>query len=685
MISLESRIFTQAQQLLTQLYGAGAAFRDGQYEAIKAALTRRRTLVVQRTGWGKSLVYFICTKLLREQGKGLTMVVSPLLVLMQNQMEAANRLGLTCAQLNGRTKKSRQEILDRMVRGELDLVFITPETLFHKDVQEKLRQIVIGLFVIDEAHCISDWGHDFRLEYSRLKEVINQLPANVPVLATTATANDRVVADLRSQLGEDVFVSRGPLARESLRLQVLPLEGRSERYGWIAENLKQLSGSGIIYCLTQRDCDLLADFLKSQGISAAAYHSGLDDEVNQETEELFQQNQLKVIVATIKLGMGYDKGDISFVIHFQMPSNIVSYYQQIGRAGRNIPQADVFLMSGPEDEEIIEHFIETAFPTKRETDSMMSYIQEQEGASQGMLESALNIRSSRIKKALMFLCNDGFLFKEGSKYYAAPKPYVYQQEHYHQIKDQRRLEMEQMKELTHTRECLSKYVIRCLDDPEARDCGCCSNCTGRDILPSAPSLEALEASASYLHDLLIPILPRKKWPAGVMEKTTMTHMNQEGLCLSRYGDAGWGRMVKEGKYSPQKRFSEELVQRSAQALAPLVEREGIGHITHVPSLRTDLVEDFTRRLAERMGLTFVPLLKKRPAQPQKDMENGAYQCRNALESFYVAEDGQVPAKLLLVDDVVDSRWTLTVCGFQLMERGCEAVWPFALADSGQSD
>ena len=373
MIVQNSEIFAEASAILHDLYGADAAFRDGQYEAIEATLMNRRTLVVQRTGWGKSLVYFICTRLLRAQGAGVTMVVSPLLALMQNQIESAEGMGLRCEALNSTTKDRREEILQKLQTGETDLVLVTPETLFREDVQAVLPQIRIGLFVVDEAHCISDWGHDFRLEYFRLREVLRRLPWNVPVLATTATANDRVIADLKAQLGEQVFISRGPLSRESLWLQVLHLPKKTERYAWILENVGNLPGSGIIYCLTQRDCDYLADFLNRNGIAALAYYSrdGEEEEKNRRAEEAFRYNRIKALVATIKLGMGYDKGDISYVIHFQMPGNIVSYYQQIGRAGRNVPRAYVFLMPGQEDEDILHYFIDTAFPTKTEAEQVL--------------------------------------------------------------------------------------------------------------------------------------------------------------------------------------------------------------------------------------------------------------------------------------------------------------------------
>ena len=681
------QIYSEASSILKSLYGESARFRDGQYEAIEATLLNRRTLVVQRTGWGKSMVYFTCTKLLRSRGAGTTFVVSPLLVLMQNQIEAAERMGLRCEALNSQTRDRREEVLQGIIHGKIDLVLVTPETLFTDDVQAALPRMRIGLFVIDEAHCISDWGHDFRLEYSRLKEVLRVLPSSVPVLATTATANDRVVDDLKAQLGDQVFVSRGPLTRDSLYIQVIRLQKKAERYAWILENINRMPGCGIIYCLTQRDCDYLADFLQKNGITALSYYSrdGEEEEKNRQAEEALRRNQVKALVATIKLGMGYDKEDISFVIHFQMPANIVSYYQQIGRAGRNIDRAYVILMTGQEDEEILRYFIETAFPTKEETEQIVACITEQEGMSRRNLEARLNLKRSRIENALKFLQNDGFIYKEKSTYYASPKPFVYDDAHYSAVRALRYREMEQMKELVRTKVCYSKFIARALDDQTATDCGHCANCAG-PFFPEKASFAAEEKASAYLNGRTLTILPRKQWiPSDVTDGTRIGHINQEGICLSRYGDPGYGELVKRDKYAGEKRFCDELVGRSAQLLRPFLAEHGITHITCVPSLRSDIVRDFAKRLAASCSLPFVELLKKSPASQQKEMENSAHQCANAVRSFSVIGGAAMPERVLLVDDVVDSRWTLTVCGFRLMEKGCIEVYPFALADSSQKE
>ncbi len=656
-----------------------ASFREGQYEAIESVMMRKRTLVVQRTGWGKSLVYFISAKMLRKKKRGMTMVVSPLLVLMDNQKEMAEKMNLKCDVLNSTVKDRRAEIIESMKNDELDVIFVTPETLFASDIQSSLHRFKIGLFVIDEAHCISDWGHDFRLEYGKLGRIISDMPANVSVLAVTATANDRVVNDLCTQLGDDVYVSRGKLTRESLHIQILKLDSKAKRYAWLLENLSKLPGTGIIYCLTRRDCEDLSAFLNHNGINTMPYYSGNDETINTEAIEKFHDNRIKAIIATVKLGMGYDKGDIAFVIHYQTPANIVSYYQQIGRAGRNLSDAYAFLMSGGNDDERINNFfIETAFPTRGESRSIYNVISSGEGVKLTEIEASLNIRHTRVMKALDFLENDGFIFKEGSAYYASAKRFVYDSKHYQEITRIRKQEMKQMNELIHTNECYSKFIVNCLDDDEENDCGRCSNCLRHYVYPDLTlKSSSLIIAETWINSRVLEILPRKLWP----DRKKIDYVNMNGICLSKYGDSGYGEMVREGKYETG-RFSDELVERAAEVLMPLVNQKRVRAITFVPSLRSDIVSDFASRLASRMHITLYDALGKLPAEPQKDMENSAYQCENARQSFYV-KIKRLPAKVILVDDIVDSKWTLTVCGYKLMEAGCIEVYPFTLADSSE--
>ena len=677
-------IYTDALAILRDLYGMNAKFRDGQYEAIEATIKNKRTLVVQRTGWGKSLVYFTATKLHRNMGRGMTLVISPLLILMTNQLEAAEKLGLKCEVINSTTKNRWEEILENAKNDKVDLILSTPESLFSNTVRHALPNLRLALMVIDEAHCISDWGHDFRLNYGNLYKVIKTLPPNVSLLGTTATANNRVIEDLKMQFGDDVFVSRGSLERESLHIQVLNLETEAERYAWLLDNLETIPGSGIIYCLTQRTCDYLADFLAKNGISARAYHAGLKAEEASAVEDDFKKNRIKAIVATIKLGMGYDKGDIAFVIHFQTPSNIVAYYQQIGRAGRNIDDAYVFLMNGKEDDDIINYFIDTAFPSYAECKGVLEAIENSEGLSMDGILSALNFRKKRIEKAIDFLQNEGCIRKDGSLYYITTKKFFYRARHYQEITEIRRREHKQMKALTSYEGCYSKYIVNCLDDFTATECGKCSNCMGRDIIEVKSSEESIKKAIEYINGRTIEIAPRKMWvESSVTKRGRIKFINQTGICLSGYGDPGYGRLVREGKYGKAKRFSAELVARSAEVLLEFIIEHDIEYLTFVPSKRSNIVEIFARELAEMLGIRVIDALYKVDSPPQKKMENSAHQCENAYKSFFVKDEIDVlPEKILLVDDMVDSKWTLTVCGYRLMEAGCTEVYPFALADSG---
>ena len=362
------------------------------------------------------------------------------------------------------------------------------------------------------------------------------------------------------------------------------------------------------------------------------------------------------------------------------------YYQQIGRAGRNIDRAYVFLMSGQEDETIVEYFIKTAFPSESETEQVLDCVRNSEGISIRGLEEKLNIRKARLEKAVTFLAKDGYLFKDKTKYYVSPKPFAYDREHYEAITQRRYQEMEQMKQLVRTKECYSEFITRALDDPDAAPCGHCANCLGRELLPLETSFESREKASAYLEAQKLVIEPRKRW--AITEFTTASNIeykNEEGICLSKYGAPGYGELVKRDKYSTSRKFCEELVGKSAQILLPLIREKNITHITCVPSLRSNLVKNFAKRLADRCNIPFVELLQKTHAEQQKNMENSSHQCANAFASFSVIEGTDMPERVLLVDDVVDSRWTLTVCGYRLMEQGCEAVFPYALADSSQKE
>ena len=706
-------------------------FHPGQYEAIEATLTHRRTLVVQRTGWGKSMVYFICADLLRKEGKGVTIVVSPLLALMKNQIEAAEKGGLQCDVINSsRSAGEKKDILNKMTRSELDMVFTTPETLFSTiEPLISAGKISVGLLVIDEVHCISDWGHDFRLDYRRLRDVINEMPSNVPILATTATANDNVINDLNEQLGgkDAVFISRGPLLKNNLYIQMLKLNTKEERYAWMLDNLPKLKGPGIIYCLTQRDCDELASFLKENGYKARSYHSGVNnykpedldiprpgvsEEVKknvyaqrsaEEIEDLFMNNELDILVSTTKLGMGYDKRDISFIIHYQTPASIVAYYQQIGRAGRVPDQvAYTFLMNGKEDADIHEFFRDTAFP--KEEESKLIYNKIRDGRPFRATSKTdyinniersrdMNINRKRIENTFKFLEHEGLIvFKDDNNYYPNPeKAYSYNRKHYDEITKRRELEFDKMMELMDTDQCYNRFIVNVLDDKTTESCGVCANCRPADAFPAAASQKSLEAAKNFIENYCPKIRPRAQW-AGVTstdddnsKRIGEERKNRFGISLSWFGNPPYGELVK--KEMNGSRFSDVLVEKSVEKLSGFMEMNGLKKettvLTYVPSQR-GIVKDLAERLAARLGLQCLTLLERADIQNlgrQCDFKNDAQKCRNARNSFYLVNGAKPNKNVILVDDFVDSKWTMTACGFILTGAGAENVYPFALAST----
>jgi ATP-dependent DNA helicase RecQ len=410
---------TAKKLLRTALDDPAAEFRDGQWECIEALLHKQRMLVVQRTGWGKSMVYFLATRMLRDAGEGFTLLISPLLSLMRNQIQAAERIGIRAETINSTNPDDWTAVQEKLLNDEVEVLLISPERLANNDFREDVLVPVadrVGLFVVDEAHCISDWGHDFRPDYRRIVRVLQALPPNIPVLATTATASDRVVKDVAAQLG-DLQVDRGPLIRSSLRLQNIWLPSPAARMAWMVENIPNMPGSGIVYTLTVRDADRVAQWLQQNDIEAHAYHSKIEG--REDLESRLLENRIKVLVATVALGMGFDKPDLGFVIHFQRPGSVVHYYQQVGRAGRALDEAYGILLGGKEDKEITDYFIRTAFPPQAHIDVVIEVLNQADGGlSVPMMQKEVNLSQGAINKTLKFLAVEATspVTKIGSKW-----------------------------------------------------------------------------------------------------------------------------------------------------------------------------------------------------------------------------------------------------------------------------
>lgn len=683
--------------LRTAVGSARAEFHPGQWEAIKALVERReRLLVVQRTGWGKSIVYFIAAKLLREQGSGCALLISPLLALMRNQIEAAQRIGVRAETINSTNTDDWPEMEAALMADKIDILLISPERLGNEEFMTRCLLPVasrIGLFVVDEAHCISDWGHDFRPDYRRIVRILQSLPRNLPVLATTATANDRVVADIMDQLGPSLKIIRGPLVRESLRLENIRIPSQAARMAWLAERLPQLPGSGIIYTLTIRDTEHLTAWLQWRGINARAYHADREDPERQELEGMLLRNEVKTLVATVALGMGFDKPDLGFVIHFQRPASVVHYYQQVGRAGRAIDSAHGVLMSGAEDDQIADYFIRTAFPTTEEVQAVLAALTAARAPlNRNGLQKALNVRASKLDKSLKFLSleSPAPVQRDGNGFVRTAVRWKMPVERIDRITNLRREEQARMNVYLATEKCLMQFLAEELNDPDAARCGKCANCTGKR-LGAGYCLELAEEAGRFLERLNQPIEPRKLWPGGASfegqrGRIAPEHQARKGRVLCHWGDASFGDLVRDGKRDGH--FPDRLVDASAELIrARWKPQPKPEWVTCVPSRRhTKLVPDFARRLAAKLGLPFVKCIEKvQDTDPQKTRQNSFQQVEN-LENIFTADAEVVrPAPVLLVDDMVDSRWTFTVLAWKLQQAGSGPVFPFALADSSADD
>jgi len=562
-----------AQEILEKLAGPSARLRDDQWTAIEAlVVARRRALVVQRTGWGKSAVYFIAAKLLREAGRGPTVIVSPLLALMRNQVAAADRAGVHAATINSSNVADWDEINERVRRGELDVLLVSPERLNNPDFRDQVLPALAhdaGLVVVDEAHCVSDWGHDFRPDYRRIRTLIGELGTDVPVLATTATANDRVVDDVAAQLGvggQDTLVLRGGLDRESLRLSVVEAGNPAQRAAWLAAHIDSLPGSGIVYTLTVAQAHDVASLLREQGHVVAAYTGSTEAAEREQLEADLLTNKVKALVATSALGMGFDKPDLGFVVHLGAPSSPIAYYQQVGRAGRSTASAEVILLPGHEDQDVWRYFASVAFPSEAMVRNVIGVLEPERPQSTPALEPLVDLGRSRLEMVLKVLDVDGAVRRVKGGWIGTGAAWEYDEPRYRKLDEARKREQQAMLDYQRTDECRMTFLRRQLDDPSlGKDerCGRCDNCTGEH--PSADVDESTtEATRQRLMRPGVELSPRKQWPSGLAKlgvdlSGKIGDGPASGRAIGRLTDLGWGARLRRLLDEPDGEVSDDVV------------------------------------------------------------------------------------------------------------------------------
>lgn len=691
-----------------------ASFHPGQFEAIEALVARReRALVVQRTGWGKSAVYFIAALLQRRAGSGPALIVSPLLALMRDQVAAAERAGVRAAAINSANVTEWRAIEQHLAEDDVDVLFVSPERLVNPRFRaEQLPTLVdrCGLLVIDEAHCISDWGHDFRPDYRRIRDLIAELPAGVPVLATTATANERVVADVAEQMaagGHEVFTLRGSLARESLRLGVLDLGTPARRLAWLVEHLDALPGSGIVYCLTVSAAEDAAALLAKAGHRVLPYTGRTDAAEREAAEDSLKRNEVKALVATSALGMGFDKPDLGFVVHVGAPSSPVAYYQQVGRAGRATPSADVLLLPGVEDRDIWHWFATNAMPTQAKADAVLGALADADRPlSLPALEARVDLRRGPLELLLKVLAVDGAVEAVQGGWVTTRQPWGYDAERYERVAAARVAEQEAMLAYQRLTTCRMAFLTAELDDPHSAACGRCDVCAG-PWYPTEVTVPTLDRAKDALDHVGVPIAPRALWPTGLdtlgvlvdgeplKGKLPAAELVEEGRVIARLTDLGWGGRLRElfaSDADGNPVDAEVPAELGRAVLRVLAGWEWAGRpvaVAWVPSVgRPRLVESLATGVAGAGRLELLGPLELSPtAERLRGSTNSAYRVRDLWGRFRVPADMaarlvDLRGPVLLVDDLVDSRWTMTVAGRLLRRAGADSVLPLALASVG---
>ena len=716
-----SALFNEAQVALRALVGRDdAQLRDDQWRAIEALVSRQaRALVVQRTGWGKSAVYFVATALLRARGAGPTIIVSPLLALMRDQIAAAERAGIRAATVNSANVTEWDQVHAAIAAGEIDVLLCSPERLnnpqFRDEVLPRLAADA-GLVVIDEAHCISDWGHDFRPDYRRIRTLLAELPEGIPVLATTATANERVTADVAEQLGvrrdahahEQVLVLRGALDRESLHLGVMQLPDPAARVAWLAEVLGETDGSGIVYCLTVSAAEEVASQLRDAGLVVGAYTGRTDPAEREQLEEDLKANRVKALVATSALGMGFDKPDLSFVIHVGAPSSPIAYYQQVGRAGRGVDRALVVLLPGAEDQAIWDWFGSQAFPDEEQARAALGALGTASPTSLMALETQVDLRRGRLESMLKVLDVDGAVRRVKGGWLATGEPWEYDAERYARVAEARAAEQQSMLEYERLSTCRMAYLRRELDDPDLEGgwaCGRCDVCGGV-TLPAPPGSDAVTATREGMDRVGVEIVARRQWPSGMAAlgvdlrgRIPADLQAEPGRAIARLDGLGWSVALRELFESRgddgqliDGETPEALRRAAVRTLKDWRELWGAEQVPLVDGVvavrsvtRSQLVGHLGPGLARYLDVPFFGTVGPVDgmAEPTRHDVNSAQRLaavsrRLALELDQTGVEALQRRTVLLVDDYTDSGWTLTVTARMLLQAGAQAVYPFVL-------
>lgn len=655
-----------AEIKLKEIFGFDG-FYEEQWSAIEKLLNGERILMIQRTGFGKSLVYqFAAT-----QHPGTTVIFSPLIALMRDQVNSLKKRGIEAAYINSTlTPEEKQETLSKAIQGHYKMLYIAPERQEDEEWQDTVRQINLSMIVVDEAHCISVWGHDFRPSYRRIVNLVRQLQADFPVFACTATATKRVQEDIELQFdNRKLTVLRGDLTRPNFRLGVIKAESQEAKMIGVLEFVLEQKGTGIIYCGTQVESEQYSKWLEFNGINSTYYTAGLDNDTRKSIETGLMNNEFKCVVSTNALGMGIDKPDIRFIVHTQIPTSPLHYYQEIGRAGRDGLPTEIALFYNDQDNKLPESFINNSRPSIAKYHRIISVIQS-ESISLYNLIRKVNLKKTQVNVILNDLIDQRIAVKYGksNRYeykFGAPK---LDDSKFKELRNAKMNDFKEMLSYVESLNCRMTFLRTYLGDPTHSTCGHCD--VDQDRVFNVSIDEAGLKKVEEFRETYFPIL----------EVSTKTNILVDGVAASYYGVTNVGSVLHRCKYDGGGDFPDFLLKKTLKAFRKHYGQAEFDLVLYVPPTESgDLVKNFAEKVAKVLKFPISDaLIKTRDTEPQKGFESSISKKDNLIGAFDCTED--ISGKsILLIDDIFDSGQTIKCVADILKHKGVHIVAPLTIA------
>lgn len=650
-------------------------FYDLQWKVIDQVMRGKRILFVARTGYGKSLCYqFPAT-----QFEGLTVVFSPLLALMRDQVSKLQSLGIKAACINyEQPYEKNQQIIESAKNNQLKILYISPQRMENADWLESAGHLKLNMIVIDEAHCISMWGHGFIPAYRRIINLVRILPGKFPVLATTATATPRVQADVAVQMGGGIQLVRGDLLRENFKLRVVHATNEDEKLAWLGINLPKLEGTGIIYTGTIVKTMIYSEWLQHLNISSANYSSRLKPEARKLIEEGLMNDKWRCVVSTNALGMGFDKPDLRYIIHTQIPQSPIHYYQEIGRAGRDGKPANIILLYNPADRDLPEAFINGSKPPIEHYQRVIDAVKTRQMGERQIVE-ATNLKQTPVHIIIADLVDQGIInevFVGKSRRYeikfGAP---AFDASKFEELRSFKLAELAKMVEYAETDACRMKFLTDYLGDAHKHDCGQCDNDLGYNNIVKMTSEWRTKIKDFWENN------------PPVLEVAGGSNL-QNGIAAAYYGNSNVGAAIHKCKYEKGGDFPYFLLQMTINAFNKCLKGANYDLLVFVPPTESGrLVENFASMLARNLSIPFSRgLLKTRVTEPQKRFEPPLLKRRNVHDAFSYADAKELEGKsILLFDDICDSGATIKEIGRLLTKLGAAKITPLVIAKTVGGD